>query len=92
MRNGIKEKHGQQKNSELLFKSQEEIQKTGWPACISFEEPFYLSGQELGTTNVWKDSVSEFDDIEQGQYHADDIKISILKKKFILLIYSIRIQ
>lgn len=21
---------------ELLFKSQEEIQKTGWPACISF--------------------------------------------------------
>ena len=37
--------------------------------------PFIYQGQELGTTNVWKDSVSGFDDIEsRGQYHADDIK------------------
>lgn len=33
--------------------------------------PFIYQGQELGTTNVWKDSVSEFDDIEsRGQYHS----------------------
>ena len=31
--------------------------------------PFIYQGQELGTTNVWKDSVCEFDDIEsRGQY------------------------
>ena len=88
---------------ELLFKSQEEIQKTGWPAVFienhdqpravskffpdkkdqTYEAasmlaamyfflrgtPFIYQGQELGTTNVWKDSVCEFDDIEsRGQY------------------------
>lgn len=90
---------------ELLFKSQEEIQKTGWPAVFienhdqpravskffpdkrdqNYEAatmlagmyfflrgtPYIYQGQELGTTNVWKDSVSKFDDIEsRGQYET----------------------
>ena len=41
-----------------------------WLHVFLFEgDSFYLPGQELGTTNVWKDSVCEFDDIEsRGQY------------------------
>lgn len=88
---------------ELLFESQEEIQKTGWsglfienhdqPRAVNkffpkkedqtYEAatmlagmyfflrgtPFIYQGQELGTKNVWKDSIEKFDDIEsRGQY------------------------
>lgn len=90
---------------ESLFESQEEIQKTGWPAVFienhdqpravskffpnkkdqTYETatvlagmyfflrgtPFIYQGQELGAANMWKDSVSEFDDIEsRGQYYS----------------------
>lgn len=90
---------------ELVFESQEEIQKIGWPAVFienhdqpravskffpdkedqTYESatmlagmyfflrgtPFIYQGQELGTKNVWKHSIEEFDDIEsKGQYNT----------------------
>ncbi|MBS7007651.1 alpha-glucosidase [Anaerostipes sp.] len=90
---------------ELLFESQEEIQKIGWPGLFienhdqpravnkffpakedqTYEAatvlagmyfflrgtPFIYQGQELGTKNVWKDSIESFDDIEsRGQYET----------------------
>lgn len=90
---------------ELLFESQEQIQKIGWaglfienhdqPRAVNkffpkkedqtYEAatmlagmyfflrgtPFIYQGQELGTKNVWKDSIDNFDDIEsRGQYET----------------------